>query len=534
MYNHLFKGTGHLIYLIFRQERFRILVWMVGLITVTLAAASAYPGVYPDEKSRLAFALTMENPAMIAMIGPVYSTAHYTIGVIFANEMLLFTAIAVAIMNILLVGRSTRADEEEGRTEVVRSLPVGRLSYMSASLFVMFLTNILLALFIGIGLGTLGVDGIYFEGSVLYGAILGATGFVFAAFTAFFAQLSETSRGATTLSFTTLIAAYLVRAIGDVSNETLSFFSPLGWTVRTKVFAGNEWWPILLTFAVAIVVAAAAFYLNQIRDVGSGFIPERKGRKHASVFLQTSIGLTFRLQRTSMIAWAIGLFLMSASFGSVLGDLEIYFADNEFVQAFLAEDPAYSMTEQFITLLMAIMALLSTIPAVMLVLKLKSEENKSRTEHFYSRAVSRTRILGSYSFLAIVLSFMMQSFVAIGFWSVGSAVMEGVLTFDTIYTSALVYLPAMWIVISLAVLLVGAVPKATGVVWFYVIYCFIVVYLSGLLDFPEWMNNLSVFEHIPRIPLEDMSFMSMILLVFISIVLTTLGFISYQKRDLAG
>ncbi|MCQ6276880.1 ABC transporter permease [Bacillus sp. V3B] len=534
MYARLFKGTGHLTYLMFRQERFRILIWLIGLIAVTLAAASAYPGIYPDEPSRLAFALTMENPAMIAMIGPVYPAVYYTIGVIFANEMLLFTAITVAIMNILLVGRSTRADEEEGRTEVIRSLPVGRLSYMSASMFVMFLINILLALFIGIGLGALRVDGINFEGSILYGSILGATGLIFTAFTAFFAQLSETSRGATTLSFATLIVAYIIRAIGDVSNETLSLLSPLGWIVRTEVFAGDDWWPIFLTVAVAIVMLVAAFYLNAIRDVGSGFIPERKGKKYASSFLQTPLGLILRLQRTHIIAWSIGLFLMSASFGSVLGDLETYFADNEFVQAFLAEDPAYSMTEQFITLLMAIMALLSTIPAVMLVLKLKGEENKNRTEHFYSRAVSRTRILGSYSLLAIVLSFVMQSFVAVGLWSVGSTMMDGVLTFDSIYTSALVYLPAMWIVIGFAVLFVGVVPKATGLVWFYVIYCFIVVYLSGILDFPEWMNNLSVFEHIPQIPIEDMSFVSMILLVFISIVLTIIGFIGYNKRDLAG
>ncbi|MFP3491096.1 ABC transporter permease, partial [Staphylococcus sp. SIMBA_130] len=74
-----------------------------------------------------------------------------------------------------------------------------------------------------------------------------------------------------------------------------------------------------------------------IRDLESGFIPERAGKRSASVFLQTTMGLAFRLQRTNLIAWAIGIFLLSASFGAILGDLEVYFSDNEFVQAFLAE-----------------------------------------------------------------------------------------------------------------------------------------------------------------------------------------------------
>ena len=110
----LFTGTGYLTKLMVRQNRLKLLLWLVGLIAVTLATAVAYPDIYPDEQSRAAFVLTMENPAMIAMLGVGYED-YATIGSLFAHEMLLFTTIAVAIMNILLVGRSTRADEEDGR-----------------------------------------------------------------------------------------------------------------------------------------------------------------------------------------------------------------------------------------------------------------------------------------------------------------------------------------------------------------------------------------------------------------------------------
>src|SRR5690606_21987321 len=117
--------------------------------------------------------------------------------------------------------------------------------------------------------------------------------------------------------------------------------------------------------------------------------------------------------------------------------------------------------------------LLSTIPVVQAVLKLKGEESKDRIDHYFSRAVSRTKLLGSYYGLAFVLSFLYQGLVAIGLWSVGAAVMEEGLSFTTTISSAIVYLPAMWLLVAFTAFFIGVLPKATGFIWFYVIYCFI-------------------------------------------------------------
>lgn len=300
------------------------------------------------------------------------------------------------------------------------------------------------------------------------------------------------------------------------------------------MFVENDWWPILLNAAVAIIITILAFYLNTVRDLGSGFIAAKNGRKHASAFLKTPFGLSWKLGRTNVIAWAIGVFALGASFGAILGDLETYYAEMDVMQAFIAEDSVSSMTEQFVGLLMAIMALISVIPAVMTVLKLKGEENRHRTENLYSRAVSRGKVLGSYYFLAILVTIVMQTLVAIGLWSAGYAVMDEALEFGTIITSALAYLPAMWVVTGIAVLLIGALPKATGFVWFYVVYLFIVLYLDGIFDFPEWMVRLSVFAHVPNIPTEEMDWTAMIILTVVAMVIAVKGFIGYNKRDLEG
>lgn len=228
------------------------------------------------------------------------------------------------------------------------------------------------------------------------------------------------------------------------------------------------------------------------------------------------------------------MFILGASYGAVLGDLESFFTDNEMMQNLVQSTEDFSFTDQFMTMLMSIMAMISTIPVIMTMNKLIGEEKKNRTEHFLARAVSRTRLIGSLLVVSIVTSFVMLSLTAIGLWSAGSVVMEEGLEFGRLYGAAIVYLPAIWIMIGLAALFIGVIPKLISLTWLYLLYSFIVVYLGGLLQFPEWMANLSPFGHIPQLPVEDMDFMKVITLTMIAIVLSIVGFIGYNKRDIHG
>ncbi|WP_246206690.1 ABC transporter permease [Virgibacillus ihumii] len=534
MRNGLFTGTASIMKLLFRQQRTKILLWLTAFTVIILATALAYPDVYPNEQARTSFAMTMNNPLMEAMVGPGYETNEYltTITTLFAQETLLFTAIIVAVMNILLIGRSTRADEEDGLMEYVQSLPVGRLTYLTAAMIVTITVNIMLAVLLGIGLYMTDVEGADLESSLLYGAVLGAAGLVFAAVTSLMAQLTETSRGTTMFSFAVLIAAYLVRAAGDVSNHTLSFFSSLGWTVRTDVFMSNNWWPVWVSLLTVIVIFSAAFYLNAIRDLGSGFIPQKPGRKHAPALLTTTFGFAWNQQRVNIISWMVILFIFSASFGYILDDLETYFADVPFMEQLL--DKGSNLTQQFISILIAIMSLISAVPPVMTIMAIKNEETKDRVENFYSRAVSRIRLLGSYLLLAIFVSIMMQGLIGIGLWSASTAVMDQPLDFSNTIKSAFVYLAAIWCLLGLTVFLIGFIPKVSGFVWLYLAYGFIIVYLGDILDLPDWVNHMSVFEFVPELPAADMNMTHIFIMIGSACFLTVAGFLGYKKRDIRG
>jgi len=531
MANSLLAGTVRLIGFIVNLGRMRILLWIAGITFFTLIVPPALSEMYGSQQERDVIVETMANPAMTAMLGPG-DLENYTVGAMTAHQMLLLTALVVGLMAILLVARYTRGDEEDGRLEMIRSLPVGRLSWLNATLLVQIGVHVLLAAVTGFGLYLLGIESMGLKGSLLYGATLGATGLVFAGVAALFAQLSDSSRGTIGYSIAVLMIAYLARAIGDVGNETLSWLSPLGWVTKAGVYSVNNWRPVVLMAIFALLLFIAAGGLNAIRDLDKGFMPSRPGRSHASRLLQSPIGLVFRLHRTGLAAWAIGMFVLGASYGSILGDLESFLGNNEMFVKLLGETEGLSMTEQFISTLMTVITLAATIPPILAVNRLRGEEKKGRIEPLLGRAVSRTRLFGGYMVVAAVNGFIMMSLAAIGLWSAGNASMENGLNFGTIYEAAAAYYPAMLAMIGISAFFIGYFPKLITLNWLYLIYSFIILYMGGLLQVPEWTKRVTPFGQVPHAPAEEVTMWPLLILGFVAIMLITAGFVGFGRRDI--
>jgi ABC-2 type transport system permease protein len=527
--------TGRLVHFMLRRGRVGVAVWLIALVSITLAVAAAFPSLFPGgQAERLVMLETLTSPAMVSMLGPAYGADNYTYGAMMAHEMLLFTALTVAIMSILITAGNTRREEERGRVEVIRSLPVGRLANMAAALVVGFVVNAALAVLVGLGLYALGMESIDLHGSMLYGAALGVTGVFFTAVTALFAQLSETGRGTLGYSFTFLVLSYLVRAVGDVSNETVSRISPLGLILRAQVYVNNYWWPVLLMLAATVAVSAVALYLNSIRDLGAGLIPARPGPQRAKRSLLSPIGLALRLQRTTIIGWAIGIFVLGAYYGSVFGDLESFIETSDLIQRMVSLAPGFSFTEQFSAVVMAVMSMISAVPAIMMVLKLAGEEKVNHTEHILARAVPRQSLMGGYLLTAIAVALAAQLLAALGLWSAAASVMEEPLVLGTTVLAAMTYSPAILIMVGLAALLVGWLPKGISLTWLYLGYSFMVIYIGRILQIPDWIPRVTPFGHVPLIPVEKASPAGAAALLAIAAVLMYAGLRGYEQRDIHG
>ncbi|MFC4401553.1 ABC transporter permease [Gracilibacillus xinjiangensis] len=530
----VFHSTSRLFHFKLRQNKLSLSLWISSLVFITIITAVAYSGLYKTDQERQAVAQTMDNPAMVAMVGPGYGLDNYTNGAMMAHQMLLFTLVVMAIMNILIVTKQTRTEEEDGKLELVRALPVGRMAPLTAAILFTSLLNIVIGMLVSIGLLVFKIEGMDVEGSLLYGVTLTCGGLIFTGLTAVFAQIAETARASVGYSMMILMAAYFVRAIGDVSNETVSMFSPLGFLLRVEVFVNNLWWPVILSLLLFCVFIAFAFWLNNRRDVGAGLIKARKGKERAAKYLTTTGGLALRIQRTAIISWFIAMFLLGISYGSVFGDLESFFENNEVIRQMLGNNPDYTLTEQFITMLMVVLAILSTVPALLFFLKIRGEEKKERLEHLLVRTNSRAKIISVYLIISILGGIVSLLLAVHGLWVSSSTVMNEAIPLVNLMKAGMVYFPAMLFLIALALFLFGWIPKAIPFVWGYLTFSFFVVYMGGLLEIPEWLVNLSSFAHIPQLPVDEWNWEVFMIMILIDAVVGLIGFIGYQKRDALG
>jgi len=516
-----------------RREWKTALIWIAILVGVALLVAAVFTDLYGTPESRVGMAETMRNPAMVAMVGPVYtSDADYSNAVMYAQMMQLFWAMAAAVLNILMVIRLTRRDEEEGRIELIRSQPVGRLSNLAATMLVCVAINVAFALITGVGLALLHVESMGWGGCLLFGAALGVTGIVYGAIAALFSQIASTSRGAIAYSLAFMGIDYLVRAMGDIADNGLSLFVPLGIILRTEAFFTDAWWPILLVLAIAAVVTALAFWLNARRDLGAGLIAEKPGRSRASRWLKSPLGLALRLLRTTIIAWAVATFVLGASYGSVFGDIETFLAGSEMMQQMFLHNDAFTLAEQFLTTLVVISAIYASIPTIMLIMRLYGEEKKGRLEHIFTKQISRGRVYLTYVAVALVGSVLFMGAFLLGLWAAAASVMADPIPASTVFGAGMSYLPAIWVMVGLAALAIGFKPVLAKAVWVILGVFFFIAYLGRMLNFPDWMLNSTPYGMIPQVPIEDANIWPLIALTALAGMLLAVGYVLYQRRDL--
>ncbi len=524
----MFQNTCLLSRLVFRRDRLRSLLWLIGVVLLVVGFGGAVPGMYPTEAERLVMAETMKSPAMLLMLGPVYDGTGYPTGALYSNFMLLWSAAIMAIMNIFLVVRHTRQDEERGRIEVVRSLPVGRLSNLSAVLVSSVVLNAAFSLLMGFGLAALRVESMGLEGSLLFGAALGATGLLFAAVTAIFCQLCASPRTAQSLSFAFLVIMFMVRGVGDMRSEALACLSPLGLILRIQAYVENLWWPVLAILLVSVVFAGIAFWLCAIRDMGEGIVPARPGKRNAAPYLKNAGGLAWRLLRTPIIIWALVVPLLGMSYGSIMGDMESFISTNEIFKVIIPDgDPA-----RFVSFLMVIMSIVGTIPVLQFILKARSQESGGYAENVLARTASRHNQLRGYFLIALASGVLVPFLNAVGFWAGSFPVMENPIAFTTFLRASMVYVPAIWFMLGIAMLLIAYFPRFTVFSWAYLGYAFFILYICSMMKLPEWLGKLSPYGYIPRLPIDEFNAASAVILTAIAVAMFVFAFIGYRKRDM--
>jgi polyether ionophore transport system permease protein len=524
------KGTGALIRSVVRRDRVRLSVWVLGIGLTVLGSVASFPNAYPTAADRQARADVLDTPTTFLFVGRNYAPDNYTYGAMTAHEMLPLTAVAVALMSIFLVVRFTRAEEESGRTDLVRATAVGHSAPTAAALAVVGGANLALFALLAIGLPA-SLDELSARGSVAFAAAVTSIGFVFAGVAALVAQFTVAARTALGMASVLMGGAYLVRALGDMGGGTLTWLSPFGWADATRAYVDERWWPLLFSAVLTAALLGVAFGIDARRDVGTGLLADRPGPAVATPRLGTPFGLAFRLQRITLFWWTLSLLLLGLVYGSVAGSAGELYQKVDSINKYLARIGAADAIDQFLALTVFISALIAAGYAIQSALRPRGEETAGRAETVLTTPVSRSRFVGSH--LAMSLGGSALLMLAFG---VGVGLSRSIDTGDIdnlwrLTGAALTYTPALWVFAGLATALFGLAPKATSVVWAVLGALVFVGFFGPLLELPDWVYDLSPIEHIPRAPVADFTIAPLLVLTAVAAGLLVLGLAGFRRRD---
>ena len=519
-------GTGAMIRFVLRRERVRIPVYVLILVALIASTAAQSEQLYSTQAQRDEYAATVAgNPGLVAMVGPTFGVTN--VGGDTAWQWGAFGAVIVALMSMFVVGRHTRGEEQSGRSELIRASVVGRNAPTAATLIVVGATNVVVAAAIALAMRGAGQPA---AGSIAFGASLGGVGLFFAGVAVVAAQLSQSTAGAYGLVGAVLGASYALRAAGDVGDGTLSWLSPIGWGQRMRPYAGEEWWPLLLLLGGAAILVPVAFALLGRRDDGAGVLAARPGPATARPAITRPLGLALRLQRGALIGWGAGIFLGGVSIGLTGQDADSILGDSDAVDAFFKHDSG-TLVDNYLAVSLLSMALLAAGFAIQSVLRMRSEETAGHLEPLLAAALDRRRWAGSHVAVA-----MLGTVLVVGASGLGAGIPDAISSGDAarlplLIGSSLALVPAVWVLVGLAVALFGLLPRAAAAAWGALAACFLLAYLGPLLALPGWATDVSPFAHVPLLPAAALEIVPLLVLTAIAAALTAVGLAGFRRRD---
>jgi ABC-2 type transport system permease protein len=523
---HTLTGTWRLVRFVLRRDRVRLPVWTVAIVLMVLATAASVGDLYPTQADLdTAAATASDNAALIALQGPDYGLN--TLGGQVVFNIGAFGYVIVALMGMFLVGRHTRADEENGRTELLRATVLGRNAPVTAVLLVAAAAFAVLGALIAL---TLVSQDLPTTGSVVYGAAMGLFGLLFAAVTAVTAQVTEHNRTALGTAGGVLGVAYVLRAIGDIGSGALSWLSPMGWAMKSRPFAGEQPWTLVLLAVAAVVLVGVAYALLGIRDLGGALVPPRPGPANAAPSLRHPLGLAVRLQRATVIAWAASLLFTGIAYGSVADDIGDLIGDNQAMEDIIAQ-AAGSLTDSFFNTSLLMMALITGGFAVSSVLRLRGEETDGRAEVLTATAVSRDRWAASHLTVALVGTALIMVLAGLGMGATYAIIAGDAGQIGRLTGAAVAFVPPLWVVVGVAFAVFGLFPRAVAAAWAALGVFVVIGFFGQLFGLPEWLMDVSPFQHVPRVPVDGFSLGSTLALLAVAAALLAAGFAGLRRRD---
>lgn len=511
-----------------KRDWLRFLAWIVGIVVLVITTAASTKGIYPTQESLAgAAALVEDNPAALAFNGP--AQALDTIGGQVAFQLGAFGLLVVGLMSLLLVERLTRTEEDSGRLELVRSMPVGRHAPLGAGLLVVTALDVVVGALVALCLVS---QDLPLTGSIVLGASYAAFGFALVGITAVTAQIAENPRVAAGSAGALLGLSFALRAVGDISGGGLSWLSPMGWAQKARPYAGEQPLPLVLLLGLGAGLVWGAVALSNRRDFGAGVVAPRPGPARAAPSLSRPLGLALRLSRGTIVWWSISVAALGLVYGSLAQSIDDFVSDSEALAEMVAGFGGADLTTSYLATSLLITALLAAGPGLQVAGRLRSEETALRTEAVLATPTGRRDWVVSHLAVALAAGAVAMALGGLALGAGYAFTGGGARQVPRLLAASFVYVPAIWVLTTLAVFAYGIRPRMAAAGWVVLAGCFVIAMFGPLLDLPQWVLDLSPFQHTPAAPAEGIRSLPVAALVVVAGALAALGAGAFRRRDL--
>ena len=502
------------------------------IVLVTVTAVVGYVAAYPNPADRAVLASSIgSNPGMSALFGEprdLETVAGFT-----EWRVLLVLALVGGVWALFASTRVLRGEEDAGRAEIVLAAPLTRLGAVRATSTGLALVLALLAAVVvgGLALGTGGDVGA--GRAALLGAVLAGFPAVMAGVGALTSQLADTRRRAIGAGAALLGAWYVLRVVADSTPDLrwLRWATPLGWLELTAPLTAPNPWPVVLTWATALLLGVGALELSRRRDLGAGLIGGRGTGRARTALLGSPWGLAVRLGLGVALSWSMGMGAFGLLVGLVARTAADAMAGSTGGEALGGLGIADSGTRAYVGLSFVLVTVALAAAAAGQVAATREEEGSARLDTILVRPVGRTPwLMGRLAAAAGVLVLASMALVA-GTWLAGRVGDLGVGAGD-LALAGVNALPAALLVLGAGTLLHGLVPRrAAALTYAGVAFSFLLEIVGSAVDLPGRVLDVSVFHHVAPAPAVDPDWPAALVLVVLGAVMAALGALALSRRD---
>jgi ABC-2 type transport system permease protein len=513
---------------------------IVGVLAgfMTFIQGVAYAASFPDEKSRMQLASSLEGaPALGILYGEIKdldSPVGYMV-----YRVVTFMSLIVAIWGIAVATRLLRGQEEDGRWEMILS---GNTSARRASWNVFlgfigaFIVAFIISTLITFSSGLSKDIDISLATSALINLAIFLPGLVFAGLGVLTSQLSVMRRRAFMYGLILLLACFIARGLGNTIADLswLMNISPFGWSELINPIGDVQLSWIITLLSTSIVFVLLGIYLVGKRDVYSGILRESTTVKPKFALLGSPTAFAIRQNLPQFIGWTLLAIFISSVIVAVTNIAVDAMKDAPGLATAISQIGGSfdDLKVAFVGTGMIFTAVILLIMASVNIANIRSDEAKNYLDTILTQPIRRSTWL--INRLVVTIAALTIVSLICAFFTYAIATSQGIpLEFGNFILVNLALVSTSVFLLGVGTFLYGFWPRVAAAFMYAVVaWSFIIETLGSAVKLDDRIVNSSLFHYISQSPTKAPDWSAFAWLVVLGVGLAAIGIVKFTKRDI--